>query len=117
MTGGIIYFSAFLEDVNFGAVINSFRFRWTSSYIANPEHKPEDMLKAVMQSLTSFECTYTLFMVVIILPVWDDTPWISTKIRGHGNMSTLIHIPTGHMRFVTAHKPSDEATVDLSPVK
>ena len=32
-------------------------------------------------------------------------------------MSTLIHIPAGHMRFVPAHKQSDGATSDLSPAK
>jgi hypothetical protein len=32
-------------------------------------------------------------------------------------MSTLIRIPAGHMRFVPAHKQSDEATPVLSPAK
>jgi len=32
-------------------------------------------------------------------------------------MPTLIQIPAGHMRFVPAHKESDEATLILSPAK
>ena len=32
-------------------------------------------------------------------------------------MPTLIRIPTGHMRFVPAHKQTDEATHVLSPAK
>jgi len=32
-------------------------------------------------------------------------------------MTTLIRIPEGHMRFVPAHKQSDEATPVLSPEK
>ena len=53
----------------------------------------------------------------MILPVWDDTPWNSTAIGGHGNMSTLIHIQPGHVRFVPAHRQTYEATADLSPAK
>jgi hypothetical protein len=88
MTGGITYCSAFPEDEIFGAVINSFLFRWTSSCIANPEYDLEDMLKAVLHALASSECTDIPFIVVIILPFWDDTytPWNSAAIRDHGNM-------------------------------
>jgi len=94
MTGGITYCSAFPGDAIFGAVINLFRFRWTSSYIAIPEYKPENMFKAVLHALASSECADTPFQVVMTLPVWDDTPWNFTAIRGHGHMSiTLIHIP------------------------
>jgi hypothetical protein len=55
--------------------------------------------------------------VVSILPFWEDTPWSTAAIRGHHNMSTLIRIPEGHMRFVPAHKQSDEAIPVLSPAK
>ena len=53
----------------------------------------------------------------MILPNKEDTPWNSAAIRGHHNMSTLTWIPAGHMRFVPAHKLSDEATPILSPAK
>ena len=32
-------------------------------------------------------------------------------------MTTLIRIPTGHMRFVPAHKQSDDFATNLSPTK
>jgi hypothetical protein len=35
----------------------------------------------------------------------------------HHNMSTLIRIPEGHMKFVPAHKQSDGANPILSPAK
>ena len=53
----------------------------------------------------------------MILPDWDDTPWSSAAVRGHGNVSTLIHILAGHTRFVPAHKQSNGATFDLSHAK
>jgi hypothetical protein len=75
------------------------------------------MLQAVLHALTSSECTETQFLTILILPVWEDTPWNSAAIRGHGSMSTLIQIPYGRMRFVPAHTQSDEATSDLSLAK
>ena len=96
MSGGISYCSAFPEDEIFGATTDSFRYRWTGSCIANPEYEPEDMLKAVLHALSFSEVQYTPFLVVLILHVWDDTPWNSAAIRGHCNMSTLIRIPAGH---------------------
>ena len=75
------------------------------------------MPKAVLHALSSSEVQDTPFLVVLILPVWDDTPWNSTAIRGHHNMATLIRIPAGHMRFVPAHKQSDVANPRLSPAK
>ena len=75
------------------------------------------MLKAVLHALASSEAQDTPFLVVLILPVWEDTPWNSAAVRGHHNMSTLIQIPAGHMRFVPSHKQSDEATPALHPAK
>ena len=75
------------------------------------------MLKAVLQALSSSEVQDTPFLVVVILPVWEDTPCNSAAIRGHHSMSTLIWIPAGHMRFVPAHKQSDETNPILSPTK
>ncbi len=70
------------------------------------------MLKAVINALASYEDKGTPFLVV-----WDDSPYTSSAFRGHINMSTLIYIPAGHMRFVPAHKQSDGATSDLSPAR
>ncbi len=115
MSGGTAYCSAFPKDETFGAITDSFRYRGTGSCIANPEYEPDDMLKAVLHALSSSETQDTHFPVVLIL--WEDTTWNSAAIRGHHNMSTLIRIPAGHMRFVPAHKQSDEATLVLSPAK
>jgi hypothetical protein len=52
---GIAYCSAFLGDAVFGAIINSFKFRWSGYCIANPEYELEDMLKAVLHALASSE--------------------------------------------------------------
>ncbi len=70
------------------------------------------MFKAVLHALFSSEVQDTPFLVVLILPVWEDTPWNSAAIRGHHNMSTLTR-----MRFVPAHKQSDETNPILSPAK
>jgi len=53
MTEGMRYCSAFQSDVNFGAILDSFLYRWTASCIANSEYEPEDMLKAVLRALAS----------------------------------------------------------------
>jgi hypothetical protein len=65
------------------------------------------MLKAVLHALSSLETQDNPFLVVLILPVWEDTPWNSAAFRGRHNMSTLIRIPAGLMRFVPADKQSD----------
>jgi hypothetical protein len=89
MAAGITYCSTFLEDDVFGAVINAFLFRWTISCIANSEYDPEDMLKVILLAIASSECTEIPLSVILTLPVWEDTPWNSVSIRGHGDMTTL----------------------------
>ncbi len=59
----------------------------------------------------------TNFLLVLVLPVWGDTPWSSASILGHDNMSTLNRISTDHMRFVPAHCQSDDMTATLPPAK
>ena len=86
MTCGISYCYAFPEDEILGATTDFFRYRWTGSCIANQKYEPEDMLKAVLHALSSSESQDTLFLVVLILPVWEDTPWNSAAIRVHHNM-------------------------------
>ncbi len=85
--------------------------------MANPEYEPEDMLQAVLHALASSEHTDAPFLVVMTLPVWDNSPWTSHVIRGHKNMSTLIRIPSGHMRFVPADKQTDDESMELKPAK
>jgi len=117
MSDGITYCSAFPKDTVFGAIINSFQFRWTGSCVANPEYEHEDMLKAVLHTLVSSEINETPFLVVLILPISEDTPWNSASIRCHSNMSTLTHSRTGHMRFAPVHRQSDSMAAILPPAK
>ena len=70
MSGGISYCSAFPEDEIFGAITDSFLYRWTGSCISNPECEPEDMLKEILHALTPSESPDTPFLVVLILPVF-----------------------------------------------
>jgi hypothetical protein len=80
MSEGITYCSAFPEDAVFGAVINSFQFRWTCLCIANPEYEPEDTQKTILHALASSDGSDTPLLVVLVFPVWDDTPWNSAAI-------------------------------------
>ena len=61
MSSGISYCSAFPEDEIFGAIADSFLYRWNGSCIASPEYKPEDMLKAILHALTPLEAQDTPF--------------------------------------------------------
>ena len=67
MTPGMTYCSAFQEDDKFGAIIDSFLYRWTNSCITDPEYEPGDMLNTVLRALASSEYTDTPFLVVLIL--------------------------------------------------
>ena len=71
MSGGISYCSAFQEDEIFGAITDSFLYRWTGSCIAILEYEPEDMLKAVFHALASSESPNTPFLVALFLPLWE----------------------------------------------
>jgi hypothetical protein len=53
MTPGMTYCSAFQEDDKFGAIIDSFLYRWTNACIASQEYEPEDMLKTALHALAS----------------------------------------------------------------
>jgi len=75
------------------------------------------MIKTVLHAISSSEVQDTPFQMVLILPVWEDTPWNFAAFCGHHNMSTLIRIPAGHMRFVPAHTLSDETNPIISPAK
>ena len=75
------------------------------------------MRKTILHALASSTNTMTPFLVVMVLPVWEDTPWYLAAIRSHHNLETLIQIPAGHLRFVPAHKQSDRDTTSLPPAK
>jgi len=75
------------------------------------------MRKAIIHALASSTDTTTPLLVVMVISAWEDTLWYSATIRSHPNLETLIQIPTGHMRFVSAHEQSDGDTTSLPPAK
>ena len=117
MEPGITYCTTYPKDCSFGALHDAFSYRLTGSCTANPEYGPGDMRKAILHALASSTNTPTPFLVVMVLPVWENTPWYSVAIRSHINLETLIQIPAGHMRFVPAHKQTDSDTTSLPPAK
>ncbi len=80
MSTDMSYCSAFKADEAFGAIHDSFSYKWTGSCLSNPEYEPEDMLKAVLHALASSEAQDTPLLVVLLLPVWEDTPWNSAAV-------------------------------------
>ena len=75
------------------------------------------MLKAVLHALASSETSALPVLVVLVLPTWDNPPWNSASIRSHSNITTLIRIPTGRMRFVPARRQSNDMTAALPLAK
>ncbi len=74
MEPGITYCSSYPEDSSFGALHDAFSYRLTGSCTTNPEYDPGDMTKAILHALASSTDTTTPFLVVMVLPVWEDTP-------------------------------------------
>ena len=75
------------------------------------------MRTAVLHALALATNTTTPFLAVMVLPVWEDTPWQSAAIRAHTNMDTIITIPACHMRFVPTHNHFEGDTDTLTPAK
>ncbi len=74
MEPGITYSAAYKEDTVFGALHNAFSYRLTGSCTANPEYEPGDMRKATLHALASSTNTTIPFLVIIVLPIWEDHP-------------------------------------------
>ena len=117
MEQGITYCTAYPKDSSFGALHDASIYRLTWSCATNPEYDPGDMRKSILHALASSMDTTTPFLVVMVLPLWEDTPWYSAAIRSHHNLETLIQIPAGHMRLVPTHKYSDSDTTSLPTTK
>jgi len=97
MEPGITYCTAYSRDFAFDALHDAYIYRLTRSCIANPEYDQGDMRKAFLHTLASSTYTTTPLLVVMVLPVWEDTPWYSATIQSHLNLETLIKIPKGHI--------------------
>ena len=113
MNPNVEYLTAFHEDANFGAHFDSFSYRLTGSYIANPEYETEDMRKAVLHALASSTISPSPLLVVLILPTWEDSPWKTLSILSHPNTTLLAHIQSNQLKFVPTHKQLD-ADLDIS---
>jgi hypothetical protein len=68
----ITYCTAYPEDSAFGALHDAFSYRLARSCIANLEYNPGDLKKAILHALASSTDTTTPFLVVLVLPVWED---------------------------------------------
>jgi hypothetical protein len=111
----ITYCTKCPEDFAFGALYDAFSCRLTGSCTASPGYDPGDMRKAIrLHALASSTDTTTPFLVIMVLPVSEVTPWYCATMRRHHKLATLIQIPTGHMRIVRAHKQTDGDTSALS---
>jgi len=74
MEPGITYCTAYPENSAFGALHDAISYRLTGYCTANPEYDPGDMRKVILHALASSTNTATLFVVVLVLPVLEDTP-------------------------------------------
>jgi len=88
MEPDITYRTAYPKDSVFGALNDAFSYKLTGSCTANPEYDPEDMRKAILHALAASKDSTTPFRVVLVLPVWEDTPWYSAAIRSYPNLGT-----------------------------
>jgi hypothetical protein len=75
------------------------------------------MRKTVLRAMASSTDTLAPFLDTLVLPVLEDTPWNAALIRGHENMTTLVHLPAGHTRFVPTNKQTNVDTYALTPVR
>ena len=74
MEPGISYYTSYPEDSSFGALHHAFSYRLTGLCTANPEYDPGNMRKAILHALASSTNTTIPFLVVMVPPVWEDTP-------------------------------------------
>ena len=95
--------SPFQEDARFGAVVNSFGYRWTGSCVANQEYTAADMRQAMEHAIRSSVSTENPFLCLLVLPAWDDSPWRSAGLLSHRPVRRLLQIPHGRFRFIPAH--------------
>jgi hypothetical protein len=93
MNPGVGYCTTFQDDAIFGALYDAFSYRWTASCIANPEYEPADMRKTILHTLACATSSTNPFLVVLILPAWEGSPWRTHAILQHLNLTTLAHLP------------------------
>jgi len=108
MNPNVDYCTAFQDDASFGALYDAFSYRWTASCIANSEYEPSDMRKPLLHALACATSVAKPFMVVLILPAWEDSPWRTHAILQHPNLTTLAHLPANQLKFIPSHIQLDK---------
>jgi hypothetical protein len=108
MNPNVDYCTAFQDDASFGALYDAFSYRWTASCLANPEYEPSDMRKTILHALACATSFTNPFLVVLILPAWEDSPWRTHAILQHPNLTTLAHLPANQLKFIPSHKQLDK---------
>jgi hypothetical protein len=68
------YCTTFQEDATFSVLFDAFGYRWTGSCLANPKYEPTDMRKTILHALACATSSSNPFLVVLILPAWEDSP-------------------------------------------
>ncbi len=116
MNPNVDYCTTFQDNAIFGALFVAFSYRWTGSCIANPEYEPADMRKTILHALACTTSSANLFLVVLILPAWENSPWSTHAILQHPNITTLAHLPANQLKFIPSHKQLDK-DLNLSPLR
>jgi hypothetical protein len=111
MNPNVSYCTTSHEDAVFGAQYDAYRYRWTCSCLAFPDFEPEDLRKAVLSALACSTTTNSPFLVVLILPAWEDSPWITHSILSHLSLTTLAHLNPNQLNLVPPHKQLDDIAI------
>ena len=104
MNPNVDYCTSFQDNAIFGALFDAFIYRCTISCLANPEHEPADMRKTILHAIACATSSANAFLVVLILPAWEDSPWRTHAILQHPNLTTLAHLPANQLKFTPSHK-------------
>ena len=74
MNPNVDYCTFFPENAIFGTLFDAVGYRWTASCLANPEYELADMRKTILHALACATSSANPFLVVLILPAWEDSP-------------------------------------------
>ena len=66
------------------------------------------MRKTILHALACATAVANPFLVVLILPAWEDSPWRTHAILQHPNLTTLAHLPANQLKFIPSHKQLDK---------
>jgi hypothetical protein len=69
------YCSAFQGEAIFGALFDASSYRRIGSCLSNPEYEPVGIRKTISHALACAASSANQFLVILILPSWEDSPW------------------------------------------